>query len=144
MREIGTQKMGSHITNLHIKRPRVTVNQRIGSRKEAISGSHILEIADKKTAYNEGIKFRFWFKTNICKILIRCHSCTKSLKWDMKMRGSRYSEIVISSCLTVFAEKKHELIIYPFCWDLWYHCFMLIRNIKHSVRGSNSGFKSGF
>ena len=54
MREIGTQKMGSHITNLHIKRPRVTVNQRIGSRKEAISGSHIHEIADKKTAYNEG------------------------------------------------------------------------------------------
>jgi len=54
MREIGTQKIGSHITNSHIKRPRVTVNQRIGSRKEAISGSHICEIADKKTAYNEG------------------------------------------------------------------------------------------
>jgi len=54
IREIGTQKIGLHITNLHIKRPRVTVNQRIGSRKEAISGSHILEIADKKTAYNEG------------------------------------------------------------------------------------------
>jgi len=34
MREIGTQKIGSHITNSHIKRPRVTVNQRIGSRKE--------------------------------------------------------------------------------------------------------------
>jgi len=54
MREIGTQKIGSNITNPHIKRPRVTVNQRIGSRKEAISGSHIREIADKKTAYNEG------------------------------------------------------------------------------------------
>jgi len=54
MREIGTPKIGSHITNSHIKRPRVTVNQRIGSRKEAISGSHIREIADKKTAYNEG------------------------------------------------------------------------------------------
>ncbi len=54
MREIGTQKIGSNITNSHIKRPRVTVNQRIGSRKEAISGSHICEIADKKTAYNEG------------------------------------------------------------------------------------------
>jgi len=54
MREIGTQKKGSHIANSHIKRPRVTVNQRIGSRKEAISGSHIREIADKKTAYNEG------------------------------------------------------------------------------------------
>jgi hypothetical protein len=54
MREIGTQKIGSHITNSHIKRPKVTVNQRIGSRKEVISGSHISEIADKKTAYNEG------------------------------------------------------------------------------------------
>jgi len=54
MREIGTQKIDSHITNSHIKRPRVTVNQRIGSTKEAISGSHIREIADKKTAYNEG------------------------------------------------------------------------------------------
>jgi len=54
MPEIGTQKIGSHITNSNIKRPRVTVNQRIGSRKEAISGSHIREIADKKTAYNEG------------------------------------------------------------------------------------------
>ncbi len=54
MREIGTPKIGSHITNSHIKRPRITLNQRIGSRKEAISGSHIHKIADKKTAYNEG------------------------------------------------------------------------------------------
>jgi len=54
MREIGTPKIGLHITNSHIKRPRITVNQRIGSRKEAISGSHIREIAVKKTAYNEG------------------------------------------------------------------------------------------
>ncbi len=54
IREIGTQKIGSHITNSHIKRPRVTVNHRIGSRKEVISGLHICEIADKKTAYNEG------------------------------------------------------------------------------------------
>jgi len=52
MREIGTPKKGSNIRNSHIKRPRITVNQRIGSRKEAISGSHIREIADKKTAYN--------------------------------------------------------------------------------------------
>jgi hypothetical protein len=35
MREIGTPKIGLHITNLHIKRPRITVNQRIGYRKEA-------------------------------------------------------------------------------------------------------------
>jgi len=54
MREIGTQKIGWHLTNSHIKRLRVTVNQRIGSRKEAISALHVREIADKKTAYNEG------------------------------------------------------------------------------------------
>jgi len=54
MREIGTQKIGLHVMNLHIKRPRITVNLRIGSRKMAISQSHIREIADKKTAYNEG------------------------------------------------------------------------------------------
>ncbi len=54
MREIRTQKIGSNIANSHIKRPRVTVNQRIGSRKEAISGLHMREIADKKTTYNEG------------------------------------------------------------------------------------------
>jgi len=46
MRETGTQKIGSHITNLHIKRPRVTVNQRIGSRKEAefIIFEHVLRM----------------------------------------------------------------------------------------------------
>ncbi len=54
MREIGTPKIGSHITNSHIKRSRITVNQRIGYRKEAISGLHICKMADKKTAYNEG------------------------------------------------------------------------------------------
>jgi len=59
MREIGTPKIGSHISNSHIKRPRITVNQRIGSRKEAISASHIHEIADKKTAYNEGCLYFF-------------------------------------------------------------------------------------
>jgi hypothetical protein len=57
MREIGTPKVGSNITNLHIKRPRITVNQRIVSRKGAISGLHICKIADKKTAYNEGCLF---------------------------------------------------------------------------------------
>jgi len=60
MREIGTPKIVSHITNLHIKRPRITVNQRIGSRKEAISGSHLHEIADKKTAYKEGCLYLYW------------------------------------------------------------------------------------
>jgi len=62
MQEIGTPKIGSHITNLHIKRPRITVNQRIGYRKEAISGSHIREIADKKTAYNKGCLYLELFK----------------------------------------------------------------------------------
>ncbi len=51
MREIGTQKIGSHIMNLHIKRPRITVKLRIGSRKMAISQLHICEIADKKVAF---------------------------------------------------------------------------------------------
>ncbi len=54
MREIGTPKIGSHIMNSHIKRPRITVNERIGSRKKVIFGSHIRQIADKKTAFNEG------------------------------------------------------------------------------------------
>jgi len=44
MREKGTPKIGLHITNLHIKRPRIIVNQGIGSRKEPISGSHIRKI----------------------------------------------------------------------------------------------------
>ncbi len=37
----------------HIKRPRMTANWRIGSRKKDDSQSQIREIADKKTAYNE-------------------------------------------------------------------------------------------
>jgi len=60
MREIGTQKISSHIMNPHIKRPRITVNLRIGSRKMAISQSHIREIADKKVAYNED-RLYFYF-----------------------------------------------------------------------------------
>ncbi len=54
MQELGTPKIGSNIINLHIKRPRITINKRIGSRKKAIFQLHIREIADKKTAYNEG------------------------------------------------------------------------------------------
>jgi hypothetical protein len=54
MREIGTPKIGSDIMNSHIKRPRNTINWRIGSGKKAIFQSHIHEIADKKTAYNKG------------------------------------------------------------------------------------------
>jgi hypothetical protein len=63
MREIRTPKIGSHITNSHIKRPRITVNQRIGYRKEAISGSHIRKTADKKTAYNEDCLYCMASKT---------------------------------------------------------------------------------
>jgi len=51
MRGIGTPKIDSHIMNSRIKRPRMTDNYRIGSRKKVISGSHIRKIADKKTAY---------------------------------------------------------------------------------------------
>ncbi len=54
MQEIGTPKIGLHIMNLNIKRPRIAVNLRIGSRKTAISQSHIRKIADKKAAYSEG------------------------------------------------------------------------------------------
>ncbi len=54
MREIGTAKMCLHIMNLHIKRPTITINKRIGSRKKDIFELHIFEFADKKTAYNEG------------------------------------------------------------------------------------------
>jgi len=54
MQEIGTPKIGSHIMISHIKRPWITVNLWIGSRKMAISQLHIHEIADKKAAYNEG------------------------------------------------------------------------------------------
>jgi len=37
------------------KKTMITVYQRIGSRKETISGLHTCKIADKKTtAYNEG------------------------------------------------------------------------------------------
>jgi len=54
MREIGTLKISSHIMNSHIKRPRITKNKRIGSRKKPFFQSHIREITDKKTAYNEG------------------------------------------------------------------------------------------
>ncbi len=59
IREIGTQKVGSQIMNSHIKRPRITLNLRIGSRKTAISQSHVCKIADKKVTYNEG---RLYFK----------------------------------------------------------------------------------
>ncbi len=59
---IGTPKIGSNIMNSHIKRPRMTDNLRIRSRKNVISGSHIWEIADKKTAYNEGRLYTDLFK----------------------------------------------------------------------------------
>jgi len=54
MQEMGTPKIGSHIMKSIIKRPRITINYRIGSRKKAIFQSYICEIADKKIAYNEG------------------------------------------------------------------------------------------
>ncbi len=53
MRKIGTKKIGSHITNSHIKRPRMTVDWGLHSRKLVNLQSQIHEFADKKTAYNE-------------------------------------------------------------------------------------------
>ncbi len=54
MRDIGTIKVGLHVMNSHIKRLKITINKRIGSRKKPIFHLHICKIADKKTAYNEG------------------------------------------------------------------------------------------
>ncbi len=54
MRKIGTAKIGLHIRNSHIKRPTITAKIEDRFLKKAIFQSHIREIADKKTAYNEG------------------------------------------------------------------------------------------
>jgi hypothetical protein len=48
MRYIGTKKFGLHITNLHIKRPRMIVNWGICSRKMVNLQSKIHEFPDKK------------------------------------------------------------------------------------------------
>jgi len=66
MREIGTQKIDSNIMNAPIKRPRITVIFRIGSRKMAISQSHIRKIADIKVSYNESRLYCKGGKKNIC------------------------------------------------------------------------------
>ncbi len=65
IREIGTPKIGSHIMNSNIKRPRITVNLRIGSRKMAIFQLHIQKITDKKAAYNEGRLYRLLMNVNV-------------------------------------------------------------------------------
>jgi hypothetical protein len=57
MRKIGTQTIGSHLTNLLNKRWRITVNFKTGSRKRAISKLHIPKISDKKAANDEGCLF---------------------------------------------------------------------------------------
>jgi len=76
MREIGTPKIGLHVINLHIKRPRITVNLRIGARKRAISQSHICKIAGKKAAYNEGHLYFHLFinETNIGTSKTQCNT----------------------------------------------------------------------
>jgi len=64
--EMWTPKIDSHLTNLHIKKPRTTVNYRIGSRKRAISQSHIPKVADKKIAFNKGrLHFMIKFVSHI-------------------------------------------------------------------------------
>jgi len=103
VREIRTQKIGSHIMNSHIKRPRVTVNQRIGSRKEAISGSHVCEIADKKTAYNEGCLY-FHFRCirygQIRKKVIECeHQTGRAINNFKVLRNWKISVKALSKSL---------------------------------------------
>ena len=53
MQVIGTSKIGLHITNSHIQRPRMTVNLRIGSRRPFLNRLYA-KLQIKKTAYNEG------------------------------------------------------------------------------------------
>ncbi len=53
MRHIGTEKFGSNITILHIKRPRMTVDWKIRSRKIVNLQLKIHKFEDKRTAYNE-------------------------------------------------------------------------------------------
>jgi len=48
------QKICSHIMNMHIKRLRMTVKKKIGTRKMTNSQSYLSKIADKKNAYDEG------------------------------------------------------------------------------------------
>jgi len=54
IREMGNPKIDWHITNLNIKRPRITVNLRIGSWKMAIFQLYLRKIADEKASYNKG------------------------------------------------------------------------------------------
>jgi hypothetical protein len=49
MPEIGTKKIGSHILNLHIKRPNLAINKGIGSLKKGNFKSHVRKIADNRT-----------------------------------------------------------------------------------------------
>jgi hypothetical protein len=53
MQEIGTLEIGWHTTNLHIKKA-YYYELKDRFQKNAIFGSHILKIADKKTACNKG------------------------------------------------------------------------------------------
>ncbi len=62
MRQIGTVEYDLHITSSNIKRPRMTINQRMGSINKDHSQSLIHKFADKKTAYN-GVEVYFFFQT---------------------------------------------------------------------------------
>jgi hypothetical protein len=53
MREIGTKKWVPHIMNLHVKRSLIIINYGIDSLKKTNFQSHICQIEDKKTAYNQ-------------------------------------------------------------------------------------------
>ncbi len=54
MREIGTPKNRLAYNKFAYKKTKDNCKLEDRSQKKAISGSHLLEIADKKTAYNEG------------------------------------------------------------------------------------------
>jgi hypothetical protein len=75
MREIGTPKIGSHIVmNLHIKRPRITINERISSRKKDIL-NHMYKksLIKRRTACR--YRYNLYAKQKICKSIfpVFCH-----------------------------------------------------------------------
>jgi len=66
--QIENPKICSHIMNSHVKGPNRKLEERF--QKKAIFQLHIREIADKKTAYNEG---RLYLKNgagNTCSMVI--------------------------------------------------------------------------
>jgi len=78
MRKIGSPKIGSHIMNSHVKIPKITTNHWISSREKDISKSHICEISDRKTTFNEGRLFFLKFQHSFSCVLLFILSHTSS------------------------------------------------------------------